>query len=49
MMNQDAPPSYTTFFDSLPRTVVNKEEMDLNLFPWEGRAGVDDLGFYSGK
>lgn len=44
-----SPPSYTTFFDCLPRTMVNQEQMDLNLFPWEGRAGIDDLGFYSGK
>lgn len=40
-MNQDAPPSHTTCFDSLPHSVVKKEEMDLNLFPFLGREGRD--------
>ena len=41
MMNQDAAPFHTTFFDSLPRTVVKKEETDLNLFPFLGSGGRD--------
>lgn len=34
-----SPPFHTTFFDSLPHTMVKKEETDLNLFSFLGRAG----------
>lgn len=41
LMNQDAPPFHPTFFDSLPRAMVKKEDMDLSLFPFLGREGRD--------
>lgn len=46
-----SPPFHPTFFDSLPHTMVKKRRNGPKsiFLPGKGRAGTDELGFYSGK